>query len=61
MSREAVAVNPACAPRTAFGRARLGGWGTLASAPAAMTHLSVPNERKQALGTTDNLVPSRSA
>ena len=26
------------------------------SAPAAMTHLSVPDERKQALGITDNLV-----
>ena len=34
----------------------LGGTETLASAPAAMTHLSVPNERKQALGITDNLV-----
>ncbi|HEU0133338.1 MAG TPA: cystathionine gamma-synthase family protein [Allosphingosinicella sp.] len=35
---------------------RLGGTETLASAPAAMTHLSVPDERKQALGITDNLV-----
>src|SRR3954453_10438237 len=34
----------------------LGGPETLASAPAAMTHLSVPDERKQALGITDNLV-----
>jgi len=34
----------------------LGGTETLASAPAAMTHLSVPEERKQALGITDNLV-----
>jgi methionine-gamma-lyase len=34
----------------------LGGTETLASAPAAMTHLSVPAERKQALGITDNLV-----
>jgi methionine-gamma-lyase len=34
----------------------LGGTETLASAPAAMTHLSVPTERKQALGITDNLV-----
>lgn len=34
----------------------LGGTETLASAPAAMTHLSVPDERKQALGNTDNLV-----
>jgi methionine-gamma-lyase len=34
----------------------LGGTETLASAPAAMTHLSVPHERKQALGITDNLV-----
>ena len=34
----------------------LGGTETLASAPAAMTHLSVPPERKQALGITDNLV-----
>ena len=33
-----------------------GGTETLASAPAAMTHLSVPPERKQALGITDNLV-----
>ena len=34
----------------------LGGTETLASHPAAMTHLSVPDERKKALGTTDNLV-----
>jgi methionine-gamma-lyase len=34
----------------------LGGTETLASAPAAMTHLSVPNARKQALSITDNLV-----
>jgi methionine-gamma-lyase len=34
----------------------LGGTETLASAPAAMTHLSVPAERKEALGITDNLV-----
>jgi methionine-gamma-lyase len=34
----------------------LGGTETLASAPAAMTHLSVPAERRQALGITDNLV-----
>jgi methionine-gamma-lyase len=34
----------------------LGGTETLASAPAAMTHLSVPNDRKAALGITDNLV-----
>jgi len=34
----------------------LGGTETLASAPAAMTHLSVPDDRKQALGITDNLV-----
>ena len=34
----------------------LGGTETLASPPAAMTHLSVPDERKQALGITDNLV-----
>jgi methionine-gamma-lyase len=34
----------------------LGGTETLASAPAAMTHLSVPEERKAALGITDNLV-----
>lgn len=34
----------------------LGGTETLASAPAAMTHLSVPDERKLALGITDNLV-----
>ena len=34
----------------------LGGTETLASAPAAMTHLSVPDERKQTLGITDNLV-----
>ena len=34
----------------------LGGTETLASHPAAMTHLSVPDERKKALGITDNLV-----
>jgi len=34
----------------------LGGTETLASAPAAMTHLSVPDERKAVLGITDNLV-----
>ncbi len=34
----------------------LGGTETLASHPAAMTHLSVPPERKQKLGITDNLV-----
>ena len=34
----------------------LGGTETLASAPAAMTHLSVPEERKQALGITPNLI-----
>jgi len=34
----------------------LGGTETLASAPAAMTHLSVPEERKKALGISDNLV-----
>jgi methionine-gamma-lyase len=34
----------------------LGGTETLASAPAAMTHLSVPGERKAALGIGDNLV-----
>ena len=34
----------------------LGGTETLASHPAAMTHLSVPQERKEALGITDNLV-----
>jgi methionine-gamma-lyase len=34
----------------------LGGTETLASAPAAMTHLSVPEERKQALDITPNLV-----
>jgi methionine-gamma-lyase len=34
----------------------LGGTETLASAPAAMTHLSVPAERKAALGISDNLV-----
>jgi len=34
----------------------LGGTETLASAPAAMTHLSVPDERKKALEITDNLV-----
>ena len=34
----------------------LGGTETLASHPAAMTHLSVADSRKQALGITDNLV-----
>ena len=34
----------------------LGGTETLASHPAGMTHLSVPDVRKQALGITDNLV-----
>ena len=34
----------------------LGGTETLASAPAAMTHLSVPDERKRAMAITDNLV-----
>lgn len=34
----------------------LGGTETLASHPAAMTHLSVPEKRKAALGITDNLV-----
>ena len=34
----------------------LGGTETLASHPAAMTHLSVPPERKKRLGITDNLV-----
>ena len=34
----------------------LGGTETLASHPAAMTHLSVPDERKEQLGITDNLV-----
>ena len=34
----------------------LGGTETLASAPAAMTHLSVPLERRAALGISDNLV-----
>ena len=34
----------------------LGGTETLASAPAAMTHLSVPDDRKAALGISDNLV-----
>jgi methionine-gamma-lyase len=34
----------------------LGGTETLASAPAAMTHLSVPEDRKQALGITPNLL-----
>ena len=34
----------------------LGGTETLASAPAAMTHLSVPAARKAALGISDNLV-----
>ena len=34
----------------------LGGTETLASHPAAMTHLSVPDERKRALGIGDNMV-----
>ena len=34
----------------------LGGTETLASLPAAMTHLSVPPERKAKLGITENLV-----
>ncbi len=34
----------------------LGGTETLASAPAAMTHLSVPDERKARMGITPNLV-----
>ncbi|MDT0574929.1 cystathionine gamma-synthase family protein [Croceicoccus sp. F390] len=34
----------------------LGGTETLASHPAAMTHLSVPDDRKARLGITDNLV-----
>jgi methionine-gamma-lyase len=34
----------------------LGGTETLASAPAAMTHLSVPDARKLEMGITDNLV-----
>ncbi len=34
----------------------LGGTETLASHPAGMTHLSVPDARKTALGITDNLV-----
>jgi len=34
----------------------LGGTETLASAPAAMTHLSVPDERKAKLGITPNLI-----
>ena len=34
----------------------LGGTETLASAPAAMTHLCVPDDRKAALGISDNLV-----
>jgi methionine-gamma-lyase len=34
----------------------LGGTETLASHPASMTHLSVPDERKAKLGITDNLV-----
>jgi len=34
----------------------LGGTETLASAPAAMTHLSVPAERKAEMGISDNLV-----
>src|SRR3546814_3632352 len=33
----------------------LGGTETLASHPAAMTHLSVPDERKKALGITDKI------
>ena len=35
---------------------RLGGTETLASHPAGMTHLSVPQPRKDALGIGDNLV-----
>jgi methionine-gamma-lyase len=34
----------------------LGGTETLASHPAAMTHLSVPDDRKKALGIGDNMV-----
>lgn len=34
----------------------LGGTESLASHPAAMTHLSVPDKRRQQLGITDNLV-----
>ncbi|MXO74697.1 cystathionine gamma-synthase family protein [Altererythrobacter aerius] len=34
----------------------LGGTETLASHPASMTHLSVPNARKELLGISDNLV-----
>ncbi|MEL6738755.1 MAG: PLP-dependent transferase, partial [Pseudomonadota bacterium] len=34
----------------------LGGTETLASHPASMTHLSVPPERRAALGITDALV-----
>ena len=34
----------------------LGGTESLASHPAAMTHLSVPPERRAQLGITDNLV-----
>ena len=34
----------------------LGGTETLASHPASMTHLSVPQARKDMLGITDNLV-----
>lgn len=34
----------------------LGGTETLASHPAAMTHLSVPDERKKALAISDNMV-----
>ncbi|MEQ1548518.1 MAG: cystathionine gamma-synthase family protein [Chakrabartia sp.] len=34
----------------------LGGTETLASCPAAMTHISVPDDRKAALGITDNMV-----
>ena len=42
--------------RIAKPAASLGGTETLASHPAAMTHLSVPDERKARLGITDNLV-----
>ena len=34
----------------------LGGTETLTSHPASMTHLSVPDERKAALGIGDNLI-----
>ncbi|MGB7405033.1 MAG: PLP-dependent transferase, partial [Pacificimonas sp.] len=34
----------------------LGGTESLASHPAAMTHLSVPEDRRAALGITDSLV-----